>query len=43
MVDFPIEILYREVGRHEMRWSMTRIFLPAEEFTKLLGVRLVQD
>ena len=43
MVDFPIELLYREVGRHEMRWSMARIFLPAEELANLLGVHLVQD
>ncbi|MBR1805638.1 MAG: hypothetical protein IJ774_04535 [Selenomonadaceae bacterium] len=43
MVDFPIEILYREVGRHEMRWSMTRIFLTAEELAKLTGSHLVQD
>ena len=43
MVDFPIEILYREVGRNPMRWSMTRIFLPAEELAKLTGTQLVQD
>ena len=43
MVDFPIEFLYRQVGRHEMRWSMARVFLPAEELAKLLGVHLVQD
>ena len=43
MVDFPIEFLYREVGRNPMRWSMARVFLPAEELAKLLGVRLVQD
>ena len=43
MVDFPVEILYREVGRNPMRWSMVRIFLPAEELTKLVGVRLVED
>ncbi len=43
MVDFPIEFLYREVGRNPMRWSMARVFLPAEELAKLLGVHLVQD
>ena len=43
MVDFPIEFLYREVGRNEMRWSMARIFLPAEELAKLLGVRLIEE
>lgn len=43
MVDFPIELLYREVGRNPMRWSMTRIFLPAEELAKLTGAHLVQD
>ena len=43
MVDFPIEFLYREVGRNPMRWSMARVFLPAEELAKLLGVRLIQD
>ena len=43
MVDFPIEFLYREVGRHEMHWSMARVFLPAEELAKLLGVHLIQD
>ena len=43
MVDFPIELLYREVGRNPMRWSMTRIFLPAEELAKLVGTQLVED
>lgn len=43
MVDFPIEFLYREVGRNPMHWSMVRVFLPAEELAKLLGVHLVQD
>ncbi|MBR3747558.1 MAG: hypothetical protein IKN27_11430 [Selenomonadaceae bacterium] len=43
MVDFPIEFLYREVGRNPMRWSIARVFLPAEELAKLLGVHRVQD
>ena len=43
MIDFPIEFLYREVGRNPMRWSIARVFLPAEELAKLLGVHRVQD
>ena len=43
MVDFPIEIIYREVGRTPMHFSIARIFLPAEELAKLLGVKLIKD
>ena len=42
-VDFPIEFIYREVGRNPMRWTIARIILTAEEFAKLLGVELVTD
>ena len=31
MVDFPVELLYREVGRNPMRWSIARVFLTADE------------
>jgi len=43
MVDFPIEIIYREVGRTPMHFSIARIFLPAEELAKLVGVKLITD
>ena len=43
MVDFPIEIVYREVGRTPMHWSIARIVLTAEELTKLTGVTLVDS
>ena len=43
MVDFPVEFLYREVGRNPMRWSMVRVFLPVEELAKLVGVELRSD
>lgn len=43
MVDFPIEIVYREVGRTPMHWSIARIILTAEELAKLTGVTLVED
>lgn len=43
MVDFPVEFLYREVGRTPMHWSIARIILPAEELAKLVGVKLVED
>lgn len=43
MVDFPIEFLYREVGRNPMRWTIARVILPAEEFAKLVGVELVKE
>ena len=43
MVDFPIEIVYREVGRTPMHWSIARVVLTAEELTKLTGVTLIKD
>ena len=43
MVDFPIEFIYREVGRTPMHFSIARIFLTAEELAKLTGVKLVED
>lgn len=43
MVDFPIEFIYREVGRNPMRWSIARVILTAEELAKLVGVKLVID
>lgn len=43
MVDFPIEFIYREVGRNPMRWSIARVILTAEELAKLVGVKLVKD
>ena len=43
MVDFPIELLYREVGRNPMRWSIARVILTAEELAKLVGVELVKE
>ena len=43
MVDFPIELVYREVGRTPMHWSIARIVLTAEELTKLTGVTLVDS
>ncbi len=43
MVDFPIEFIYREVGRTPMHFSIARIFLTAEELAKLVGVRLITD
>lgn len=43
MVDFPVEFLYRQVGRSEMRWSIARVILTAEELAKLLNVRLIKD
>lgn len=43
MVDFPIEIIYREVGRTPMHFSISRIFLTAEELAKLVGVKLITD
>lgn len=41
MVDFPIEFIYREVGRTPMHFSIARIFLTAEELAKLTGVKLL--
>lgn len=43
MVDFPIELVYREVGRTPMHWSIARVVLTAEELTKLTGVTLIKD
>ncbi len=43
MVDFPIEFIYREVGRTPMHWSIARVILTAEELSKLLGVKLIKD
>ena len=43
MVDFPIELVYREVGRTPMHWSIARVVLTAEELTKLAGVTLIKD
>ena len=43
MVDFPIEFIYREVGRTPMHWSIARVILTAEELAKLVGVKLVKE
>ena len=43
MVDFPIEFIYREVGRNPMRWSIARVILSAEELAKLVGVGLIRN
>lgn len=43
MVDFPIEFIYREVGRNPMRWSIARVILTADELAKLIGVELVKE
>jgi len=43
MVDFPVEFLYRQVGRSQMRWSIARVILTAEELSKLVGVKLVKE
>ncbi|MBQ4403790.1 MAG: hypothetical protein II857_05210 [Selenomonadaceae bacterium] len=43
MVDFPVEFIYREVGRTEMHWSIARVILTAEELAKLVGVKLVEE
>lgn len=43
MVDFPIELIYREVGRTPMHWSIARVILTAEELAKLVGVRHIED
>ena len=43
MVDFPIELVYREVGRTPMHWSIARVVLTAEELAKLTGVTLITD
>ena len=36
MVDFPVELIYREVGRTPMHWSIARVFLTAEELNRLI-------
>ena len=43
MVDFPIEFIYREVGRTPMHWSIARVILTAEELSKLIGVKLIKE
>lgn len=43
MVDFPVEFIYREVGRTPMHWSIARIILTAEELAKLVGVQLAKE
>ena len=43
MVDFPVEIIYREVGRTPLHFSVARIILTAEELTQLAGVKLIHD
>lgn len=43
MVDFPVEFIYREVGRTPMHWSIARVILTAEELAKLVGVKLIKD
>ena len=43
MVDFPIEIVYREVGRTPMHWSIARVILTAEELAKLVAVQLIEE
>ena len=43
MVDFPVELLYREVGRTPMHWSIARVILTAEELSKLVGVKLIKE
>ena len=43
MVDFPVEFIYREVGRNPMRWSIARVILTAEELAKLVGVQLIKE
>jgi len=42
MVDFPVEFIYREVGRNPMHFSIARIILTAEELADLLGVKLAK-
>lgn len=43
MVDFPVELIYREVGRTPMHWSIARVILTAEELAKLVGVKLIKE
>ena len=43
MVDFPVEIIYREVGRHPMHFSIARIMLTTEELSRVTGVKIIGD
>lgn len=43
MVDFPVEIIYREVGRNPMKFSIARIMLTTEELSRVTGVKIVTD
>lgn len=43
MVDFPVEIIYREVGRNPMHFSIARIMLTTEELSRVTGVKIITD
>ncbi|MBQ9479048.1 MAG: hypothetical protein IJU71_05780 [Selenomonadaceae bacterium] len=43
MVDFPVEIIYREVGRNPMHFSIARIMLTTEELSRVTGVQIITD
>ena len=43
MVDFPVEIIYREVGRNPMKFSIARIMLTTEELSRVTGVQIITD
>lgn len=43
MVDFPVELIYREVGRHPMKFSIARIMLTTEELSRVTGVKIATD
>ena len=43
MVDFPVEIIYREVGRNPMKFSIARIMLTTEELSRVTGVQILTD
>ena len=43
MVDFPVEIIYREVGRNPMHFSIARIMLTTEELSRVTGVKIISD
>ena len=43
MVDFPVELIYREVGRNPMKFSIARIMLTTEELSRVTGVKIVTD
>ena len=43
MVDFPVELIYREVGRNPMKFSIARIMLTTEELSRVTGVKIVAD